>query len=96
MLYAALFGAIGAATGSLVRNQVVAIVGWLIWLTLVEHLALGLVPALGRWLPAAAGRALIRTPNEEALTPIAAAGVLVAYATAIMSFAIVAERYRDA
>ena len=41
VLYAALFGAIGAATGSLVRNQVVAIVGWLAWIAVVEHIATG-------------------------------------------------------
>jgi len=39
VLYAALFGALGAATGSLVRNQVAAIVGWLAWLFVVEHIA---------------------------------------------------------
>jgi len=48
VFYAALFGAIGAATGSLIRNQVVAIVGWLVWLTVVEHIAgAGFLPRSG-------------------------------------------------
>ena len=95
VFYAALFGAIGAATGSLVRNQVVGIVGWLVWIAIVEHIATGLLPDIGRWLPVAAGRALVRGPGEL-LAPITAAVVLAIYAVAIMGAAIVSERYRDA
>jgi len=96
VLYAALFGALGAATGSLVRNQVAAIVGWLAWLFVVEHIAVGFLPSLGRWLPAAAGRALVRAPNEELLAQSTAAVVLAVYAAAMMSIAVFSERYRDA
>lgn len=96
VLYAALFAAIGAATGSLVRNQVAAIVGWLVWLAVVEHIAVGFVPDIGRWLPAAAGQALVRTPADDLLSPVTAAVVLAGYATAAVAAAIVTERYRDA
>ncbi len=96
VLYAALFGGIGAATGSLVRNQVAGIVGWIVWLTLVEHLAVGLVPSIGRWLPASAGRALVGGSNGDLLSPLAGAIVLIAYAVVIMGAAVVIERYRDA
>jgi hypothetical protein len=96
ILYAALFGALGAATGSLVRNQVVAIVGWLAWLFVVEHIAVGFLPDLGRWLPAAAGQALVRAPNPELLAQTTAAAVLAIYAAVIMSVAVVSERHRDA
>src|SRR6266511_1784143 len=96
VLYAALFGALGAATGSLIRNQVAAIVGWLAWLFVVEHIAIGLLPDLGRRLPAAAGQALVRAPNQELLAQPTAAAVLAIYGAAIMSVAIVSERYRDA
>jgi ABC-2 type transport system permease protein len=96
VLYAALFGALGAATGSLVRNQVAAIVGWLAWLFVVEHIAVGFLPDLGRWLPAAAGQALVRAPNPDLLSQPAAAVVLAAYGAVIMTLAIVSERHRDA
>jgi len=96
VLYAALFGALGAATGSLVRNQVVAIVGWLAWLFVVEHIAVGFLPALGRWLPAAAGQALVRAPNEGLLAQPTAAAVLAIYGAAVMGIAVVSERHRDA
>jgi ABC-2 type transport system permease protein len=97
IFYAALFGAIGAATGSLIRNQVVAIVGWLVWLAVVEHIAAaGFLPEVGRWLPVEAGRALVLSPNEDLLAPATAALVLATYAVAIMGLAIFTERYRDA
>jgi ABC-2 type transport system permease protein len=96
VLYAALFGAIGATTGSLVRNQVVGIVGWLVWLAVVEHLAVGLLPSVGRWLPAAAGRALVGAPNDDLLGPLVAGVVLSVYAVAIVGAAIASERLRDA
>ncbi len=95
-VYGALFGAIGAATGSLVRNQVVGIVGWLVWLAVVEHLMMGLLPDIGRWLPAAAGQALARTPGDDLLAQPTAAFVLALYAVAIGSLAVIGERYRDA
>jgi ABC-2 type transport system permease protein len=96
VVYAALFAAIGAATGSLVRNQVAGIVGWLVWLAVVEHIAVGFAPGIGRWLPAAAGQALVRTPADDLLSPLTAAFVLAGYAIVTMAAAIVVERYRDA
>jgi ABC-2 type transport system permease protein len=95
-LYAMLFGAIGSATGSLVRNQVVAVVGWLAWILVVEHVATQLMPDIGRWLPAAAGRALLGRAGEELPSPAAAGAMLAIYALAIMSIAVLSERYRDA
>jgi ABC-2 type transport system permease protein len=96
VLYAALFGAIGAATGSLVRNQVVGIVGWLVWIAVVEHIATGFASGIGRWLPVAAGRALVGETNQDLLSRGTAAAVLAIYALAIMSAAVVSERFRDA
>ncbi len=96
VLYAAFFGALGAATGSLVRDQVGAIVGWLAWLFVIENLVLAIAPDVGRWLPAAAGRALVRDPASDLLSQPAGAAVLAAYAAAMVGLAIVSERRRDA
>jgi ABC-type transport system involved in multi-copper enzyme maturation permease subunit len=96
VLFSALFGGLGAATGSLVRNQVAAIVGWLVWLSLVEHIASQLIPGLARWFPAAAGMALMRAPNDDLLSRPVAGLILGLYAAAIMGLAVVSERYRDA
>ena len=78
------------------RNQVGAIVGWLVWLAVAENVVLQVVPDVGRWFPVAAGRALVRDPDGELLSQPAAAGVLLIYAAAIMAAAIVVERRRDA
>jgi len=96
VLYAALFGAIGAATGSLVRSQVGAIVGCLGWLFVVENLVLELAPRAGRWLPAAAGRALVRDPAGELLSQSTAAVVLAGYAAVVAVAAVAWESRRDA
>lgn len=97
VLYATFFAAIGAATGSMVRNQVVGLVAWLVWFAVVEHLTVGFLPEVGRWLPFAAGAALVRPPNaEDLLSPTMAALVLACYAAAIVGAAIILERRRDA
>jgi len=48
---AMLLGALGVCLGALVRNQVVAIVGLLVIVTVVEPLLLALEPDVGRWGP---------------------------------------------
>lgn len=80
--YTALFAAVGVALGALVRNQVAAVAGALAWIAIVEHILVNLVPDLGRWLPAAAGQAIIRTPLDGLLSPAAGAALLAAYAAA--------------
>jgi ABC-2 type transport system permease protein len=96
ILYASLLGALGAATGSLVRNQVAVIVGWLVWLLLAENIVVSLVPDIGRWLPGAAGRGLVMDPNGDFLAQPVAAVVLASYAVVIAVAAIAIERRRDA
>lgn len=96
VVYAALFGAIGAALGSLVRNQVGAIVGALAWLLVAEQIVVNLAPTVGRFLPAAAGRALVRDPSDGLLNQHTGALVLAGYAGAIVFLALTADRRRDA
>jgi ABC-2 type transport system permease protein len=96
IVYAALFGALGAAVGGLVRNQIGAIVGCLAWLFVVEQIVLGLVPDVGRYFPAAVGRALVRDPDGELLAQGSAGLALALYALAVMAAGVYVERHRDA
>jgi ABC-2 type transport system permease protein len=96
VLAAALFGALGAATGSLVRNQVSAIVGWLTWLFVIENIILGFSSTVGRWLPDALNRSLVRDPDADLLPQSTAAYVLLLYGVVIMLIAVLTERRRDA
>lgn len=65
-----LWGAFALAIGAVVRNQVGAIVGLLIWSLLVESILFGLVPSLGRYLPGRAASVLteIETPHQLSIT----------------------------
>ena len=47
----AVLGVVGVAVGTLVRNQMLAIVGALVYLFIVDPLILALVPDAGKWLP---------------------------------------------
>ncbi len=96
LAYTTLFAIVGVALGTLVRNQVLAVATALAWLAVVEHTLVALVPDLGRWLPAAAGQAIVRTPVDGLLTPLAGTAVLAAYGAAIALAGVRVAATRDA
>jgi ABC-2 type transport system permease protein len=83
LVYTGLFAVIGVALGALVRNQVLAVALALAWFAVVEHALVNLAPDVGRWLPVAAGQAIVRTPIDDLLSPAAGIAVLAAYAAAL-------------
>lgn len=83
LAYGTLFAVLGVALGTMVRNQVLAVAGALAWIGIVEHILINLAPSIGRWLPAAAGQAIVRTPLDGLLSPIGGAAVLAAYAAVV-------------
>lgn len=83
VLASALWGAIGASVGAMVRHQVAAIVGALIWVLLLENLGGGLLGDAGRFLPGQAAHALAQASQAATLlAPAVGALVLVVYALA--------------
>lgn len=96
VLYAVLFGILGVAFGSLVRNQVAAIVAALAWLLLIEQLLAEYAESVVKWFPAAAGQAVVRTPGREFLEPGLGAVLLLAYGLAIAAAGIAVAARRDA
>lgn len=95
LVYTSLFAVLGVALGSLVPNQVVAVTAALAWLAVVEHTLVGLVPGVGRWLPAATGQAIVRTPVDGLLSPLAGAAVLATYVVVIAVAGVRATARRD-
>jgi ABC-2 type transport system permease protein len=95
VLVAALFGALGVAFGSLVRNQLVAVVSALVAVLLVEQLLAQTLDSVARWLPGNAGAAVVRTPGDF-LDPGAGAVLLLAYALAIAAAGMIVVVRRDA
>jgi ABC-type transport system involved in multi-copper enzyme maturation permease subunit len=84
VLAAGLCGLVGVGVAALVRNQVAALVGVLVWVLLVEGLLMSLlnIPSLGRWLPSAAAAALTN-PGGGQLSRLAGTLLLAGYALAL-------------
>jgi ABC-2 type transport system permease protein len=84
VLAAGLCGLVGVGVGALVRNQLAALVGVLVWVLLVEGLLMSLLnaPSLGRWLPSAAAAALTN-PGGAQLSRLAGTLLLAGYALAL-------------
>ena len=95
VLYASLFAILGVAFGSLVRNQVVAIVSALTFVLLLEQLITQAGASIAEWLPGNAGAAIVRTPGDF-LDPGAGAALLLAYALAIALVGMLVVARRDA
>jgi ABC-2 type transport system permease protein len=91
LLSAGLCGLVGVGIGALVRNQVAALVGTLVWVLLVEGLLVSLLnaPSLGKWLPSAAAAAMITSPGGAHLSRLAGTLLLAAYG---LAFALVGTR----
>jgi ABC-2 type transport system permease protein len=96
LAYTTLFAVLGVAVGTLVRNQVLAVAGTLAWITVLEHILINLAPDIGKWLPAAAGQAIVRTPLDGLPSPLAADGLLLAYTAAIATAGVRFAVTRDA
>lgn len=81
----ALWAAIGVGVGSVVRNQVPALVGICAWLLFVENLLVGDIAGIGevgRLLPGAAAKAITGQQQDTLLAPALGLVVLVFYAAA--------------
>jgi len=91
LLVAGLCGLVGVGVGALVRNQVAAVVGVLVWVVVVEGLLLSLlnVPGLGKWLPSAAAAALTN-PGGGHLSRLAGGLLFAAYG---LAFSVVGTRF---
>lgn len=84
----AVLAIIGVALGTLVRNQMLAIVGALVYLFIIDPVLLALLPDAGKWLPSGLITAMLAIDVDAAqlgidtssyLSPWLATVVLVAY-----------------
>lgn len=103
LLVAALLGALGVGVGALIRNQVVAIIGVLIFGFVVEPALFGLVPDVGRFGPTAGAPSGIidvspfgeSDEEDDLLSPVAAVLVMLGWIAAFFAAAGVRLRSRD-
>lgn len=93
VLASGLYALVGLGLGSLLRNQVAAIVVAVAWIQVVEAILLAALPEVGTWLPGGAVRSIVfgdGTSGAEELLP-AWAGVLLLLAYGL-AFAAIAAR----
>lgn len=96
----AAYSVIGVAIGALVRNQVAAVVGVVVWMTAVEFTVVPSFPEVGRWFPLGATSSLFQSaPTPEGVgnllsVPVAAL-VLFAYTAGAAGLALRFTPRRD-
>jgi hypothetical protein len=98
VLGCALFAVLGVAVGALVRNQIAAILGILVWVLIIESLLVQLLPKIGKWLPAGALYGILQTTgiDNAAYLPVwAATLVLLGYAAVLGAIAALTTQRRD-
>lgn len=96
----AAYGVIGVAIGALVRNQIAAAVGVLVWMLAVEQIVIPAHPAIGRWLPGGATDAVLQlgpsmSLDGRLLSPVVGGLVLVVYTAAAVALALSVTPRRD-
>jgi ABC-2 type transport system permease protein len=69
-------GMVGVGIGALVTNQTLAVNVTLIWIFVVEAMAIGFAPGTGRWLPGGAAGAMSGSSTYSNLLPGWAAAIL--------------------
>ena len=99
-----ILGIVGVAIGTLIRNQMLAITGSLIYLFVVDPILLTLVPEAGKWLPSGLITAMlaldIQAPEfgidtANYLPPLTATLVLLGYGVVFGVVAIATSLRRD-
>ena len=92
---AALWGVMGVGLGTIIRNQVGAVIILLAWGLFIDNLVFSLVPSVGRFSPGRAADALIGVTEKNLLTPVTGAMVLIAWLAALALIALPLITRRD-
>lgn len=104
VLAGVVLGIIGLAIGTLIKNQLLAIVATLVYLFVVDPLLLALAPEAGKYLPTGLITAMLNIDvdapqlgfdTSQYLPPLEAAGLLVAIGAVFASVAIFTSLRRD-
>jgi ABC-2 type transport system permease protein len=75
----ALMAALGVGFGAIVRNQVLAVIGLVVWFMMVENIVVSVWPGVGKYFPLAAGDALTGIGADELLSAPRGGLVLLGY-----------------
>jgi ABC-type transport system involved in multi-copper enzyme maturation permease subunit len=98
ILGSALFAILGVAIGTLIRNQIAAILLVLVWVLLIEALVVAFLPDWGKWLPGGALAGVLQSTGfggAEYLSVWQGSLVLIAYAVVFGALAALTTQRRD-
>ncbi len=104
LLSGAVLGVVGVALAALIRSQVIAIVGSLIYLFLIDPIFVALLPDVGKWLPSGLITAMLSLDisaselgidTTKFLAPLPAALLLIGYAATLGIAALATSMRRD-
>jgi ABC-2 type transport system permease protein len=85
----ALWAMFGVGVGSVLKNQVFAVIGLIVWVMVIDNILRGVVPGVGRFTPTAASASMTADPTEHLLAPLPGVMLLIAYVAVF----VVAGRY---
>jgi ABC-2 type transport system permease protein len=91
----ALMAALGVGLGAVVRNQVLAVIGLVVWFMVVENIVVSIAPSVGKFFPLAAGDALTGINSDKLLTAPQGAAVLLGYVAAFFVAGLMITRRSD-
>jgi len=94
------YSVIGVAIGVLLRNQVIAAVGVLVWMTAIEWTVIPSFPAVGRWMPGGAINSFMQLApslglDGKLLSASAGGLVLLGYTAGSVTLALLLTPRRD-
>ncbi len=92
---AALMAALGVGVGAVARNQVLAVIGVIVWFMVVENVVVSAWPQIGKFFPLAAGDAMTGINADQLLPASQGALVLVGYVLASFVAALAVTRRMD-
>ena len=92
---AALMAALGVGVGAVARNQVLAVIGVVVWFMVVENVMVGVWPQVGKFFPLAAGDAMTGINSDQLLTASQGALVLIGYVLASFVAALAVTQRMD-
>jgi len=94
---AALLAALGVGVGAVLRHQVLAVVGFVVWFMVVENLVVGLASGVGKFFPLASADALsgVKGVDAEALSAGQGGLVLLGYVLVFFVAGLLVTTRRD-
>ena len=95
LLMTALWAALGVGLGAVIKNQVFAVIGLIMWAFVIDNLLRGLVPDVGRFTPVGASDSLTAGFADYLVAPVAGALLLIAYAVAFIAAGALVVARRD-